>query len=365
MASPREGDDLHAGGLRRLDACRAVLDDEAGGGRIAEGFGGEKEEVGGGLAVRDHRRREGPAGEGGQRPVTVERELDALGLGRGGDAVGAGERVEGLGDVGDRRELGAEGGVEGAAHGVERGVGDGDAVLAGDGLAGRGEGAAEEERVGLGGREVEAGAGQGLEQEAERDRLAVDEDAVAVEDDEAGRRAVEALEHRQASGAAAAGRAGRGCGPRSVRTSAGLVGSREPLAPPDVATSQLISATGVSPRQVARIVGPWTADPHRRRRRRRRHSGRNPEPRNRSRRAHDHRSPRIRGTGSSSTRFRDLATHLPSSALNASANATTASPHSRKWSPRRAPRFPVSRPSLMPICFCWTPAVAPRASPPS
>ena len=50
-----------------------------------------------------------------------------------------------------------------------------------------GERAAEEERVGLGGVERDAGAGEGLEQQAERDRLAVDEHAVAVEDDEGGR----------------------------------------------------------------------------------------------------------------------------------------------------------------------------------
>ncbi len=37
------------------------------------------------------------------------------------------------------------------------------------------------------GVEGEAGLVEGLEQQAERDRLAVDEDAVAVEEDEGGR----------------------------------------------------------------------------------------------------------------------------------------------------------------------------------
>ena len=186
MAPPGEGHHPHAGGLGGHDAGRAVLDDQAGGGSVAEGRGGVQEEVGGGLAVGDHGRGEGAALEARPEAGDGERELDALGLRGGGDAVGAGQRVEGGGDVRDRLELGAEGGVEGAAHGVEGGVGEGDAVVAGDDLAGGGERAAEEEGVGLGGGQRDAGGGEGGEQQAQRDRLAVDEHAVAVEEDEAG-----------------------------------------------------------------------------------------------------------------------------------------------------------------------------------
>ena len=151
MAPPGEGHHPHAGGLRRHDAGRAVLDDQAGGGSVAEAPGGVQEEVGGRLAVRDHGRGEGAASKRGQSPATSSESSDALGLRGGGDAVGAGQRVEGLGDARDRPQLGAEGGVERAAHVVERGVGDGEAVVAGEDLARRGERAAEEERVGLGG----------------------------------------------------------------------------------------------------------------------------------------------------------------------------------------------------------------------
>ena len=103
MAPPGEGHHPHAGGLRRHDAGRAVLDDQAGGGSIAEGPR-RRARRGRGRACRGRpwwRRRRGPA-KRGQRPVTVERELDALGLRGGGDAEGAGQRVEGLGDAGDR-----------------------------------------------------------------------------------------------------------------------------------------------------------------------------------------------------------------------------------------------------------------------
>ena len=96
------------------------------------------------------------------------------------------ERGEGVGDAGDRLELGAEGGVEAAAHLGERGVVEGEAEVAGEDLAGAGEAAAEEAGVGVLGVEGQAGVGEGLEQEAEGDRLAVDQHAVAVEDDEAG-----------------------------------------------------------------------------------------------------------------------------------------------------------------------------------
>ena len=52
MASSGEGHHPHAGGLRRHDPRRAVLDHQAGGGSVAEGRGRVQEEVGGGLAAR-------------------------------------------------------------------------------------------------------------------------------------------------------------------------------------------------------------------------------------------------------------------------------------------------------------------------
>ena len=71
MASPGEGHHPHAGGLRRLDARRAVLDHQAGGGSIAQGRGGVKKRSGAGLPWATIVAEKARPAKRGQSPVTV------------------------------------------------------------------------------------------------------------------------------------------------------------------------------------------------------------------------------------------------------------------------------------------------------
>ena len=128
---------------------RAVLDDQAGGGSIAEAFGGEKEEIGGGLAARDHGGGEGAPRESGARGRRRSARARSARAATRRRRSKARQRVEGLGDAGDGPEFGAEGGVEAAAHLGEGGVGRARPKSLGEDLAGRGERAAEEAGVRL------------------------------------------------------------------------------------------------------------------------------------------------------------------------------------------------------------------------
>ena len=182
------GEDPHAGIFRSGDAGGAVLDDEAVLRLHPHRRGGMQEQVGVGLAAGDH------AGRKDRRPETVdqagdlEAEPDALGLAGGGDAEGNGQRIERFGHPGGGPQFPPEHLVELDPHALQRLGGEAQPVLGIELGSDRGKAAAEEIAEAGGWIDPDAFGRQRAEQDPHGQRLAVDEHAIAIEDDQLDRR---------------------------------------------------------------------------------------------------------------------------------------------------------------------------------
>lgn len=185
VAAPREERHGHARGARGEDAGRAVLDHEAAGGLRAHLGRGVEEEVGGGLAAGDLRGGE-EAPHQGHEPRGPEARARPLRRGGGGDAEGDRAGPQHLGRAGGGAELGGEAAQEAGAVLPLEARGEGAAPALADGPRHGGEAAAEEVGGDVGLVEDDARLGREPDQDLGRDGLAVDEHAVAVEDDEVG-----------------------------------------------------------------------------------------------------------------------------------------------------------------------------------
>ena len=115
-----------------------------------------KEKIGRRLAARDHGRAEEPALE--MRPEAGDARLSSTRSGWLEEATqnGTGSRASASATPGIGRQLGAEGGVEAAAHIGERGGAEAHAEVGGEDLDGVGEAAAEEALVADGGSSAQA-----------------------------------------------------------------------------------------------------------------------------------------------------------------------------------------------------------------
>ena len=185
VAAAKKGEDAHAGALRGDDAGGAVLDDDAIGRRCPHRRGGMEEEVGRGLAVGYHGGRIDRRVEAVDEAGEGQAEADPFHLARRGDADGQVDLRQRVDQPRHRPQFAAEQGVEVAPHPFERRVVEVKPVFGVEGGDHRGK-AAPEELAEAGIRvDVEALGGDGFEQHPHGERLAVDQNAVAVEDDEA------------------------------------------------------------------------------------------------------------------------------------------------------------------------------------
>ena len=122
MAAPRKAEHAHPRALGGLDPGRAVLDHDTPRGIGMHSACGEEEEVGRGLAVRDHRGAEDAVAEKRRRPVSSsDRRMRSIWLDEATQSRHA-QAGQGLRDAGDGAQFLAEQRIEPVTHPVQ-GVG--------------------------------------------------------------------------------------------------------------------------------------------------------------------------------------------------------------------------------------------------
>ena len=186
MRAAGEGEDPHAGVLGRGDAGRAILDHRAIFGRDAHLARHMQEKIGRRLAARHHRGAENVRLEEVAKAGDLERQPDALELARRRDAALAADAGERLGDAGDGFQIAAKALVDRRPHAIEMAIGDHQAELVAQHAVDGRHAAAEEALIGDRLADLATGLGDQRKQHLDRDRLAVDQHAVAIEDDQFG-----------------------------------------------------------------------------------------------------------------------------------------------------------------------------------
>src|SRR5271169_5663434 len=186
MAAAAKADDRNLGGDRRLDAGNAVLDHGAVAGPCAEALRREQEQVGGGLAESDLRGAEHVRLEEWQEPGQREALADALETAVRCDATRHRQRGEQVLYSCHRRQLALEGGSRADGKSLEKCIWrrssepgcdrsrESEAVLA------------EAECDGLVDCRRKIDRDQAFGENAGEDQLAVDQDTIAIEDNEIG-----------------------------------------------------------------------------------------------------------------------------------------------------------------------------------
>ena len=182
MGTARKVPRRHSGRLRRADSHFAVLDHQAILRPDAEPRCREEEQIGRGFAVGHLRGREGHAGKEGRKPGDIERDRQALGAAAGRKAEGSLHALKQRPDARHRLQIRRHAAQQAAAvvrleicrkrpaealFGPQRGCG---------------EAAAEEVAAEDLGRDRQFDLGHHVHQDARTQHLAVDEDAVAIED---------------------------------------------------------------------------------------------------------------------------------------------------------------------------------------
>ena len=184
MRAAGEGKDAHPRLLGGGDAGRTVLDHRAVFRRHAHLARHVQEEVGRRLAARHHRGAEDMRLEGTTKAGDFQRQPDALKLARRGHATPAIDTGKRLGYPGDRLEVTAEALEDRRPHAVQMVVGDDQAEFVAQHAVDGRHAAAEKALIGGRLADFAAHLGNQREQHVDRDRLAVHQHAVAIEDDQ-------------------------------------------------------------------------------------------------------------------------------------------------------------------------------------
>ena len=146
--------------------------------------GGVQEQIRRRLAASDRGGAEDPGIEQVQEPDRLERETNALDIARRRDAAAQRKGANGGGHIRDRGEVVAKAPIQTIAHGLKRLVGQPHAEFGLQDLQGRFQRASEEAVIDDALVQRHAGGRDRLHQRVRGDRLAVDQHAVAIEDDQ-------------------------------------------------------------------------------------------------------------------------------------------------------------------------------------
>ncbi len=173
----------HAGGRRGFDTGTAVLDDQARAWIDAHPGGRVQKEIGRRFAAFDHRRAENMRGEIVEQAGAAEGEGETVGIGARRDAARRRQVVEYGGDAGHRLEFACEGRLQARAQDLREIVGQLAAKARFDGSEHRGAADADELLGDLVGGDGDADLTETFGVDAAGDDLAVDQHAVAIEDE--------------------------------------------------------------------------------------------------------------------------------------------------------------------------------------